>query len=461
MDAGRGGDGAPRLNAPNLAGFADNDPQAAMGRNDCSEAKMADESTIDVATSEGADAWRTPNIPAHVPRSLYLELNYHNTANTRDDPFSLTEKMYEEYPPVFYTTGAQPGLVDGAWVVTHYDDIREVYQNDALYSVKDVANFQQLVGETFQMIPLAIDPPDHAKYRILLNPWFSPKAINVLEPKIRATINTLIDSFIDKGECDLAYDYGRIYPVLVFMDLMGFPHDRLDEFLSWEYAILHSRGDLEKMAWGIGSAIKWLRGFIEEKKTKPDDYLTSHIVHGTVEGRPLTEDEIIGTVSFLWLGGLDTVAATTSLMFRRLALDPVMQQTLRDNPALIPDAIEEFLRVQPLVNSNRLVKEDHVIRGVQIKKGDRIIAYNSVGNFDPDEFTDPREIRFDRPSNRHFTLAGGPHRCLGSHLARRELRIALGEILRRLPPFEYKPGADRTAFPGLIAVPRLPVVWTT
>jgi cytochrome P450 len=402
---------------------------------------------------------RPANVPAHVPLNLVREIDFHKRPNTLDDPFSLTERMYQDYPPVFWSTETIPGLYDGLWVVTHYDDIREVYQNDRLYSTEGVANFQSLIGETFPMIPLAIDPPDHGKYRVLLNPWFSPKSITELEPKITATINELIDSFIDKGEADLAFDYGRLYPVRVFMDLMGFPREKLEDFLQWEYALLHSNGDPKRMAWGIGSAIAFLRGFIEETKRNPTNNLTSHIVHGKVEGRPLTEDEIIGTVTFLWVGGLDTVAATTALMFRRLALDPKMQQTLRENPALIPDAIEEFLRVQPLVNSNRLVREDHVIRGVEIKKGDRIQAYNSVGNFDPAEFENPREVRFDRTSNRHFTLAGGPHRCLGSHLARRELRIALAEILRRLPPFALKPGADRIAVPGLIAVPRLPVVW--
>lgn len=115
--------------------------------------------------------------------------------------------------------------------------------------------------------------------------------------------------------------------------------------------------------------------------------------------------------------------------------------------------------MQPLVNSSRLVKVDHQIRGVTIKAGDHVLCYNSAGNFDPAEFSDPWAFRLDRPSNRHFTLAGGPHRCLGSHLARRELRMALAEFLRRIPPFKVKPGADTTAYPGLIAVPRLPLVW--
>lgn len=398
-------------------------------------------------------------VPAHVPPALVHDIRPYLAPNTLDDPFSVTANVLNELPPLAYTPHGTPGLYSGAWVVSRYEDIREVYQNDALYSTKGAADFVSLVGETFRMIPLALDPPEHASYRLLLNSWFSPKSVNAMEPAIRATITGLIDGFIDDGECDLAYDYGRIYPVRVFLDLMGFPQAMMDEFLSWEYAILHSNGDVPKMQWGIGSAIKYLRGFAERLKTEPDGKLASHIVHGQVDGRPMNDEEIIGTLVFLWLGGLDTVAATTSLAFRHLALDHALQQKLRDQPELLSDAVEEFLRMQPLVNSTRLVKEDHEIHGVQIKKGEHIMCFNSAGNFDPDEFDDPRTFRLDRGSNRHFTLAGGPHRCLGSHLARRELKVALEEFLRRIPMFSLKPGADRTAYPGLIAVPRLPIVW--
>lgn len=398
-------------------------------------------------------------LPPHIAPSLVRDITACLAPNKLDDPFSLTEDLLEKSPPVFFSMAAPTARGVGSWIVTHYEDIREVYQNADLYSSEGVVDFQRLVGETFLSIPITIDPPDHAKYRMLLNPWFSPKAVTALEPKMRAVIGGLIDSFADKGECDLAYDYGRIYPVRVFMDLMGFPEEKFEDFLSWEYAILHDMTKPERMAWGVANALAYLRSFIEEMRATPADNLTSHIVHGSVEGRPLTDDEIIGTVFFLWVGGLDTVAATTSLMFRRLALDPVLQKTLRDNPQLIHEAVEEFLRVQPIVNSMRIAKADHEIRGVQIKKGDHVTCYNAAGNFDPAEFEDPREIRLDRPSNRHFTLAGGPHRCLGSHLARRELRIALGEFLARIPPFRLRPGSDRTVVPGLIAAPRLPVVW--
>jgi len=397
-------------------------------------------------------------VPPHVPPELVRRPD-HLQPNALEDPFSLSANVFEELPPVFYDPRPAPGLHDGVWVVTRYEDIREVYQNSDLYSTYGVLRFPILVGETFPLIPQAVDPPEHGHYRVMLNPWFSPKKVGELEPAMRGIIGELIDAFEDRGECDAAFDFGRIFPVRVFLDLMGFPQAKLDEFLSWEYALLHNRGDVEKMKWGITNAIAYLRSFIAERKAAPRDDLTSHIVTARLEGRPISDDEIIGTMFFLWIGGLDTVAATWALMIRRLALNPALQDALRADPALIPDAIEEFMRVQPLVNSVRRAKADHEIRGVRIAKGDHVQTYNNAGNFDPAEFEDPREVRFDRAQNRHFTLAGGPHRCLGSHLARRELRIALAEFLKRIPSFRLKPGADRTAYPGLIATPHLPIVW--
>ena len=417
---------------------------------------MASEAAVQ---TDLAGAWPTTERPAHVPPEMVRDTVAYYQPTTDVDVFSATAAMHETLPRVFFSLDKFGGAMEGSWVVTHYDDIRDVYQNAELYSSRETANFQQMLGETWKMIPISIDPPEHGKYRLLLNPWFSPKAINQMEPRIRATINGLIDTFIDKGECDVAYDFGRLYPVRVFMDLMGFPAEKLEEFLQWEYALLHSYGDVDKMKWGIGSAVAYCRSYIEEVRANPANNLTSHIVHGQVDGRPLTEDEIIGAVAFLWVGGLDTVAATTSLMIRRLCFDQALQSRLRDNPAMIPDAVEEFLRLHPIVNSPRLVTRDHELHGAQLKAGDWVSCFNSAGNFDLAEFTDPREFRLDRPSNRHFTLAGGAHRCLGSHLARRELRIALGEFVRRVPQFDFKPGCDRAASPGLIAMPRLPVVW--
>ena len=169
---------------------------------------------------------------------------------------------------------------------------------------------------------------------------------------------------------------------------------------------------------------------------------------------------MIGITWFLWLGGLDTVASTVSQMFRRLAMDQSLQQRLRADPALIPTAVEEFLRMQPLVNSVRLLTTDLEWHGVRMKAGDTVMCYNSSGNFDPAQFANPHSFDPERKANRHFTFVGGVHMCLGAHLARRELRVLLDEWFTRIPqPFRIKPGTDTTVVPGLLSVRNLPIVW--
>lgn len=400
-------------------------------------------------------------IPDHVPAELVIDPSpYMARANAELDIYGDTKEIYDKAPPIFFSNALTGfGEVDSAWVVTRLKDIREVYQNTAVFSSVDTNSLVKVTGESFTLLPNNIDPPEHTKYRMFLSPWFSPKAINAMEAGISKVVGELIDDFAGKGACDAAHDFGRVYPVRVFLDLMGFPQDALEEFLTWEYAILHSRGDMARLQWGMREALAWVRGFVEKVRKQPDGSLTSYIVHGEIDGRPLSDDEIIGMVVFLWVAGLDTVAATTALMFRRLALQPELQRRLRENPDLIPDAIEEFLRMQPMVNTPRRAMQDFEINGARIKQGDWVIIFNSSGNFDPEEFENPREFVVDRPANRHLTLGGGPHRCLGSHLARRELRIALAEFLRRIPQFSMQPGASLMAYPGLIAAQNVPVVW--
>jgi cytochrome P450 len=400
------------------------------------------------------------DLPAHIPPALVLDYEDVLGPNRLDDPFAPAREALGRLPPVFFARSRFSLLGGpGSWICTRYEDIREVFQNSDRYSSAGVFSFQYLIGESWPAIPLSIDPPDHEKYRLLLNPFFSPKAVTQLEGEIYGIVNALIDGFADQGGCDAAYDFGRIYPVKVFMGLMGFPQARFEDFLTWGYAILHEMSDIERVKWGARGALAYLRGFIEEVRRAPREGLASRVVHGQVEGRPLTEDEIIGVIFFLWIGGLDTVAATSTLMFRRLAVDTALQAKLRASPELIPDAIEEFLRMNPTVNPARVAKEDHELHGVAIRKGDRLNLMVAAGNFDPAEFEAPEAFNAQRGQNRHLTFVAGVHRCLGSHLARRELRIALAEVFRRIPPFRLQPGADRTVIPGLIAAPHLPLVW--
>lgn len=406
--------------------------------------------------------------PDNVPKDRIVDLSFANGSEPNDlvdpyEPFAwLNGKDIPRLlfnPPVRHGLGAISGNQRGNWVVSHYADIERVYTDNAHFSNAGTAEFQRLIGETFKSIPLAIDPPDHQKYRLYLMPYFSPARITrELEPRIRKIVVEMIAAVADKGEVDMAWDFGRVYPVRIFMGLMGFTEEMFEQFLDWEWDILHS-GDLAKMQAALRGVLDFLRAFIAEKEREPDDHLVSAIVHGRIEGRAPTDDEKIGMVWFLWLGGLDTVAATIAQMFRRMALQPEIQRTIRARPELINGAVEEFLRTQPILSSARTATQDFEWHGVQVRKGDSFQCLNPAGNFDPAQFEDPRTFNPERKANRHFTFVGGVHICLGAHLARRELRVLLEEWFNRIPEFRPKPGSDTTVFPGLLSIRNLPLVW--
>jgi len=399
--------------------------------------------------------------PPHVPRDRIIDLRFAGggVPNDLPDPYLPCDRLRDpDVPRILWQPYDFAGHQGGCWTVAHYEDIRRVYEDNDLFSTEGVAQFQKLAGETFPSIPLGIDPPDHGMYRRFLNPWFTPVALNRMEPAIRAVVVEMIEDVRHKGAVDIAYDFGRVYPVRIFLDLMGFPFAMFDQFLAWEWEILHS-GDYGRMAEAVRGILAWLRGFIAEKRANPDDRLASYIANGTIDGRPLTDDETIGITWFLWLGGLDTVASTISQMFRRLAMDPALQHRLRTERELIPSAVEEFLRMQPLVNSHRKAKRDFEWHRVTIKAGDWVMCLNSAGNFDPAQFSCPRTFDPARTANRHFTFVGGVHICLGAHLARRELRVLLDEWFQRIPAFRVAPGTDTTVNPGLLSIRNLALVW--
>lgn len=380
--------------------------------------------------------------------------------NILPDPFSLTEEVIRDCPPLFFSPARDPRMGKGMWVATRFEPVREIFQNTDHYSSAGVYPYFQAMGIDLRAIPIQLDPPEHGPFRKLLEPWFTPRAIVGLEPRIRANIDKLIDSFVDTGACDASYDFSRVYPVKVVMELIGFPEDRFEDFLSWSHPMHFELDKPERMLWGAGMALDYIRGFIADVRNLPrNDTLSSKIVHGEIEGRPLTDKEVTGILFFLWDGGMDTVAATSSLMLRRLALDPELQQMLRSNPDRHANAVEEFLRMNPTVNTVRIAKVDHVLEGQRIAAGDRLLCLAASANFDPDKYDDPRTFRLDRQQNHHMTFVAGPHRCLGINLARFELKIALTEFLHRIPPFRLKAGAESVAMPGLLGAPNVPLVW--
>ncbi len=400
------------------------------------------------------------SVPSHVPKELVMEEFSFATAPGGDrDPFLAISTLHNG-PDIIYAPHGRGNLA--SWIVTRGDLIREILQDPELFSSKKNSAVTTLMGENWDIIPLEKDPPEHAHYRKLMNPLFTPRKVGELEQGIRQTATDLLDAFVDRGECEFVSQFGTPFPVTVILRLMGLPLEMSQQFLHWEYTLLRGKDLGADKAKEAGLAIKnYLLKVIEERRRDPGDDMISIATHAEIDGRPATVEETLGIAFMLFLGGLDTVTATMGFIFKHLAENLDHQRLLRADPSRIPDAVEEMLRAYPVVNCNRFVTRDVEFHGVTFKKGDNVSCPTMLAGRDDREFADPHKIDFDRPSPRHITFSAGPHRCLGSHLARRELKIAIEEWLARVPEFSVKPGfTPPTHSFGVCGVDDLPLVWS-
>jgi cytochrome P450 len=404
---------------------------------------------------------RRAQIPSHVPDHLVQpsgSIMYQ--AGAAKCPYDRLSEMHGGPRVLYRAPSSGPFSQPGAWVLTLAEDIRAVMQQPEIFSSKGLTQFPQLGGEHWDLIPIEVDPPMHGKYRVMLNPVFSPKAIDALEPGIRARAASLVDGVVKDGQCEFVEAFGRPFPVSIFMQIMGLPDADMDELNEWEHGLLHSPTVAQRQA-GARGFLKYLRGLVAERRAQPMDDLAGFTVLAELDGRALTDDEVMGVYYLMVVAGLDTVAASLGLHFRHLAQDLELQSRLRADPSLIPDAVEELLRRYSIVTTNRTVTQDVEMAGVAMKKGDKVTCSTILASLDPAEFENPMAVDISRSPNRHVAFSYGPHRCLGSHLARRELTVAMEEWLDRVPEFRMKDGADAPVVPGqLLSVDALPLAWS-
>jgi cytochrome P450 len=394
-------------------------------------------------------------VPDHVPPELVRQAGIIYSPEFLADPYKFFAGMHEKFPPIFYDVGP----FGNAWVLTKHEDALFALRHAEYFSNEDATPFPRDPEDYFYFIPIEVDPPEHRKYRNIVDPIVSPQGVLKLEERIRALANELIDDIIDKGECEFDEAFGRPLPVLVFLDLMGLPRDMCDTFVSWAMALLHSN-DRAIMGQTLKTIGDYLKTAIADKQANPDAGLVSRIVHAEIDGKPISEKEAFGFATFLFIAGLDTVFATLNNMWLWLARNPERRQEIIDNPENINAQVEELLRVFSVTFSGRTVAQDIEMHGVQLKKGDKITSILPACNFDPDVFPNPTEVNFHRPKKIILAFTVGVHSCMGAHLARLEIKIALQEWLKRIPDFKVKPGAETIYRPGGVIGPEsVPLVW--
>ena len=352
----------------------------------------------------------------------------------------------------------------GAYVITTSEGAETALRQPGIFSSKRAFDG---VGSPVPMVPIGTDPPEHTRYRRLLQPMFSPRSTAPWQPRIRALAGELIDNVIGKGECDLVAALAVPLPAQVFLTLFGLPLEDRDRLLAWKDAILDTVGIRGAEAPSEESARLGaeLYGYLvnhiaERRKQGGTEDMLGQLLADTSDDA-LNDQEMLGLSFQFVLAGLDTVTCAMSTAFATLASRPKLRRQIVADPSLIPAAIEELLRVDgPVATLPRVVTEDVEVSGQTIPAGAYVQVAVAVANRDPAEHPDPDTIDFQR-QERHFAFGGGPHGCLGSHLARLEMRVALEEWHRRIPEYELAPGTTpRATWPaGLVGIDSLPLVF--
>jgi cytochrome P450 len=319
------------------------------------------------------------------------------------------------------------------------------------------------------LIPLQIDPPDHRKYRKILDPLFTPKKLEGMEEPIAALVNELIDAFENDDEIDFAKVFSVPLPSRVFLEIFGLPVEDLPRFLEMKDGIIRTGHILglpidhpEVKAHQLKTGDSIYEYFDEVLKARtgvesPD--LISHFLTAEVEGDRLTHEEILDICFTFLIAGLDTVSASLECFFNYLSKHPVQRRMLVEDPECINRAVEELLRWEtPVMGGARIATVDTEILGCPVAAGEQVLTLFGAANLDDAEFGDGGEVRFDRETNRHIAFGSGVHRCLGSHLARLELRIALREWHRRIPNYTIKPGVELNFSAGIRSLETFPMV---
>jgi cytochrome P450 len=371
----------------------------------------------------------TRDRPAHVPDHLVHDFMT-RFEGPLEDVFSRFDALHA-LGPVFWSDdvlgrGDEPL---GAWVITRQADIRTVLQTPDSFS-----SISKALAGAPPMIPIFMDPPEHTDYRRLLNPLFTPSVAARMADEIRQRAVELVDSVASQGGCDFVTDVAVHFPTRIFTTWFGLPEAATTQLVAMVNAIIH--GTAAENMDAMGAAAGVLFGHIAARKEHPTDDLMSQIIQLDHGGQPLTDDELFRIAFLLFLAGLDTVVAALSLSYWHLAQSPEDRRALVSGQVDAAHAVEELLRRNSFVNLTRDVRHDLELAGVQMRKGDTVLASLVLAGRDPLAYPDPTDVQLERLDVRHYAFGGGPHRCAGSHLARLEMKIFFEEWHARIPDYE-------------------------
>ncbi|MES0874306.1 cytochrome P450 [Sinimarinibacterium thermocellulolyticum] len=414
-----------------------------------------------------SQATLTPAVPkpAHIPDALVCDFDMFNDPGLLADPHERILELLRTAPAVFWTPRN-----GGHWVLMSHEANFTASRDTETFSSEFIppeklAMLKTMLPPGSPHIPIAVpinlDPPEHTKYRMPLNRVFSPKAIAALKDSIRQLAGELIDKVKADGRCEFMTAIAEPLPVQVFLKMLGLPLSRWEEYreLVREH-LAASNLDPRRMMQSMMKIAASMRPTMLERRDNPQDDILSMLWKVEVDGKPTTIEDMENYGVLLFIAGLDTVMNGMGHGVRHLARNPELQAQLRANPELVGEATEELLRRYTFTVPPRILAKDVEFMGAPMKKGDKAMLYLPAADLDAREFADPERFDLNRENKVHIAFNAGPHRCLGSHLARVELQVLYEEMLARLPTFRLDPARPPKFHGGhVVGVDVLHLIW--
>jgi cytochrome P450 len=386
-----------------------------------------------------------------------LMINDFMSQAVKRDPHTFYAQL-RATEPLFYVEEM------GAWVLTRYEDALLILKDPRF--IKDPLKLVQSESGPDHLsemrMMLMTDPPDHTRLRGLVSKAFTPRMIEQLRPRIQQITDELLDAVQGRGTMDLMTDFAYPLPITVISEMLGIPTADRQQFRIWTQALVNMQEEGHQNS--MGAFFNYGRTLLEEKRAHPDNDLVSHLVRVEENGDQLSENELISMIILLIVAGHETTRNLIGNGILALLQHPDQFELLRNDPSLIPSAIEELLRYTAPVSlsDERWASEDIVMHGKLIRKGQQVVASLISANADPHHFPTGDTLDITRRENQHLAFGKGIHYCLGAPLARLEGQIAFSTLLRRLPDLHLAIDPEQLAWndnPMLLGLKNLPVTF--
>lgn len=348
-------------------------------------------------------------------------------------------------------------FVDGWYYLSHRDDVLAALRNPELFSSKKAFD---VLGSPLPLVPIAFDPPEHTRFRKILQPFFSPHTLSEMLPSLQKQAIDIVDQATAKGSCEVVADIAIPYPSQVFLTLFGLPLEDRDRLIAWKDSVIALADSPTLEGADLTPALElfaYLTEAINERRGKAGRDILSQVLNGD---EPLDDAEAIGLSYLFVLAGLDTVTAAMTAALLELARNPELQATLREDPDQMSVFVEEIVRLEPPAPMlPRVTTAEVTIGDITLPPDTQVRLCIGAINRDDSDAISVNDVVMDGKVHRHWGFGGGPHRCLGSHLARMELTLVIEEWLRRVPAFSLEPGYEpEIVFPAnTFGLQRLPL----